>query len=102
MPAVRAAICEPSRSDQIATNAATSHCRASGALPPIGHSALPTPTSPTENIQMVSTQPELPVRCCTVQAMAIRIESDSAIAASASRCKTIVQNLLTALGVKDL
>src|SRR5260370_18059329 len=46
----------------------------------IGHSALPDPASP-----------ELPVRCCTVQAMAIRIESDSAIPARASRCKTIMQ-----------
>ena len=89
---MRRAICVPSRSDQINTNAATSHCRAAGAAPPIGHSALPAPTSPTENVQMVSTQPELPVLRCTVQAMAIRIESDSAIAARASRYKTVMGN----------
>src|SRR5471032_3395316 len=91
MPAVRTAICEPSRSDQIATKAATSHCRAFGALPETGHSALPAPVSPTENVQMVSTQPELPVRCCTIQATAIRIESDSAIASRASKYKTTMQ-----------
>ena len=33
MPAVRTAMCRPSRSDQIATSAATSHCRAFGAAP---------------------------------------------------------------------
>ena len=46
---------------------------------------------------MVSTQPELPVRCCTIQAPAIRTDSDSAIAASASRykqsCKKPVKRL---------
>jgi hypothetical protein len=47
----------------------------------MGHSALPAPTTPSEKIQMVSTRPELPVRCCTIQAIAIRIESDSATAA---------------------
>src|ERR1700730_3843069 len=40
---------------------------------------------------MVSTQPELPMRCCTIQAMAIRTESDSAIPARASRYKTVMQ-----------
>ena len=89
MPDVRTAMCRPSRSDQIATNAATSHCLALGSRPATGHSALPAPTSPSENVQMVSTQPELPVRCCTIQAPAIRSDSDSAIAASASRYKVI-------------
>ena len=72
-------MCIPSRSDQIATSAATSHCRALGAAPATGHSALPAPTRPTEKVQMVSTQPELPVRCCTIQATAIRTDSDSAM-----------------------
>jgi hypothetical protein len=49
------------------TSAATSHCRAFGASPPTGQSALAAPTSPTENVQTVSTQPELPVRCCATQ-----------------------------------
>ena len=85
MFAARSAICDPSRSAHSATNAAISHCRGFGAAPPIGHSALPAPVSPTENVQMVSTQPELPVRCCTSQAIVIRSESDSAIPAKASR-----------------
>src|SRR3984957_3318945 len=90
-------MCRPSRSDQIATRAATSHCRAFGAAPDIGHSALPAPTSPSEKVQMVSTQPELPVLLCTSHAPAIRADSDSAIAAKPSRyqeasiCKTIMQ-----------
>jgi len=50
------------------TRPATSHCRALGAVPATGHSALPVPTRPRERVQMVSTQPELPVRCCTNQA----------------------------------
>ena len=75
----------PNRSDQIATRAATSHCRAFGAAPPTGHNALPAPTRPTEKVQIVSTQPELPVRCCTSQAPAISNESDTAMAASAQR-----------------
>ena len=91
IPAVRIAIWMPSRSDQIATSAATSHCRALGAAPATGHSALPAPTSPSEKVQMVSTQPELPVRCCTTQATAIRIDSDSAIAASAPRYTIVMQ-----------
>ena len=41
---------------------------------------------------MVSTQPELPVRCCTSQAPAIRTDSETAIAASASRYKMVMQN----------
>jgi len=41
---------------------------------------------------MVSTHPELPVKCCTLQAMAIRIESASAIAARASRYNTVMRN----------
>jgi hypothetical protein len=85
------AICTPNRNDQIDTNAATSHCRAFGAAPPIGHSALPAPVSPTENVQMVSTQPELPVRCRTIQASDMRIESDTAIRASASKATMITQ-----------
>ena len=76
IPRCARAICGPSRSDQIATSAATSHCRAVGAAPPAGHSALPAPTSPSENVQMVSTQPELPVRCCTAHAPAISTDSD--------------------------
>ena len=32
-----------------------------------------------EKVQIVSTQPELPVRCCTSQAPAIRIESATAM-----------------------
>jgi hypothetical protein len=40
---------------------------------------------------MVSTQPELPVRCCTSHAPAIRTDKDSAIAAKASRKKIIMQ-----------
>ena len=102
MLAVRIAMCTPSRSDQIATKAATSHCRAFGAAPPTGHSALAAPTSPTANVQMVSTQPELPVRCCTIQAPAIRIDSDTAIAASASRYKIVMQKPVNRCGVKDL
>jgi hypothetical protein len=82
---VRAAICAPSRSDQIATSAATSHCRPFGAAPPTGHSALPAPVSPSEIVQMVSTQPELPLRCCTAHAPAISTDSATAMAASASR-----------------
>ncbi len=90
IPAVRAAMCTPSRSDQIASRAATSHCLEFGAVPAIGHSALATPTSPRENVQMVSTQPEFPVHCCTSQAMAISTESDTAMAISPSRNKAIM------------
>lgn len=92
MTAVRTAMCIPNRSDQTATRAATSHCRAFGAAPADGHSALPAPTAPTEKVQMVSIQPEFPVRCCTIQAMAIRIESDIAIPARTSRYETDMQN----------
>src|SRR6266700_221545 len=92
MPEVRMAICAPSRSDQIATSTATSHCRVFGAIPAIGQSALPAPTSPTEKVQMVSTQPELPVRCWTTQANAIRSVSETAIAAAALRYKTVISN----------
>ena len=59
---------------------------------PIGHNALPAPLSPTDNVQMVSTQPELPVRCCTIHAPAIRTDSDSAMATSASRYKLAMRN----------
>jgi hypothetical protein len=52
---------QASRSDQIATRAATSHWRAIGAAPDIGHNPLPAPTSRSENVQMVSIQPEFPV-----------------------------------------
>jgi hypothetical protein len=90
--AVRAAICAPNRSDQTATRAATRHCLALGAAPATGHSALPTPTRPSEKVQMVSTQPELPVRCCTRKAPAIRSDSETAMAASASRYKMVMQN----------
>src|SRR5262245_56527296 len=82
----------PSRSDQIATRPATSHCLAFGAAPAIGHSALPAPTSPSENVQMVSTQPELPVRCCTAQAPAIRMERETAIRTRAARKVSVMQN----------
>jgi len=85
----------PSRNDQIATRAATSHCRVFGAPFVSGQSALAAPTRPTAKVQIVSTQPELPVRCCTTQAPAIRIESDSAIAASATRYETIQNSYLT-------
>src|SRR5271154_7565092 len=91
MPEVRTAIWMPSRSDQIVTSDATSHCRAFGAASAIGHSELAAPTRPTENVQMVSTQPELPVRCCTTHAPAIRIESATAIAANAFKYKNIMQ-----------
>jgi hypothetical protein len=50
---------------------------------------LAAPTSPSENVQMVSTQPELPVRCCTIHAPAISADSESAIAAIAQRYKPI-------------
>jgi len=86
---VRTAMCKPSRSDQIATKAATSHCLAFGGLPATGHNALPAPTSPSENVQIVSTQPELPVRSRTIHAPAINSDNDNAIAASASRYKII-------------
>ncbi len=86
-------MCTPSRSDQTATRPATSHCRGFGAAPAIGHSALPTPVSPTANVQMVSTQPELPLRCCTIQAIAIRIDSDTAIPAKAARYPTVMQRI---------
>jgi len=95
MPAVRTAMCMPSRSDQTATRAATSHCRAFGAANAGGQSALAAPTRPTENVQMVSTQPELPVRCCTIQAPAIRTESAAAIAGSAVKYETIQNPYLT-------
>ena len=36
--------------------------------PPTGHKALQMPTSPSEKVQHVSTQPELPVRCGATQA----------------------------------
>jgi hypothetical protein len=41
------------------------------AAPATGQSALPASTRPSAKVQMVSTQPELPVRCCTTQAPAI-------------------------------
>ena len=41
---------------------------------------------------MVSTQPELPVRCCTTQAQAIKTQSDSAIASSAQRYTIVIWN----------
>jgi hypothetical protein len=91
IPAVRRAMCEPSRIDQIATKAATRHCRGLGAAPAIGHNALAAPVSPSENVQMVSTQPELPVRCCTSHAPAIRTDSATAIATTASRYERIMQ-----------
>ena len=85
MPLLRLAICEPSRTAQIATSAATSHCRAFGLAPSTGHSAEPAPTRPSEKVQMVSTQPELPVRCWMTQAPAISRHSDSAMKNSAFR-----------------
>jgi hypothetical protein len=51
---------------------------------------------------MVSTQPELPVRCCTSQAPAIRADSESAIAASASKYKTVMQSPAKSPSFKDL
>ena len=103
IPRVRAAMCEPSRTDQIATRAATSHCRALGAAPATGHSAEPAPTKPSENVQIVSTQPELPVRCCTSQAPAIRIDMDTAIKTSASRYRIVMESpdKRLKLGVSD-
>jgi hypothetical protein len=85
-------MCEPSRTDQIATSAATNHCRAFGEAPATGQSAEPAPTRPSENVQIVSTQPELPVRCCTSHAPVIRIDNDTAIAASASRYKIVMKS----------
>ena len=41
---------------------------------------------------MVSTQPELPVRCCTTQAPAISAASATAIPASASRYTAVMKN----------
>jgi hypothetical protein len=61
-----------------------------GAIPAIGQSALAAPTSPTEKVQMVSTQPELPLRCCTTQANAISSASETAIAAAALRYKAVI------------
>lgn len=62
------------------------------AVPATGQSALPAPTRPSAKVQMVSTQPELPVHCCTTQAPAIRIASETAMAASAPRYRTVMQN----------
>ncbi len=84
MPAVRMAMWTPSRSDQIATRAATSHCRGFGISPATGQSALAAPVSPTANVQMVSTQPELQVRSRTTHAIPIRTDSDTAMATRAS------------------
>jgi hypothetical protein len=83
--AVRMAIWPPSRNDQTTTRVATSHCREPGNAPAIGQSAPAAPTRSTDKVQIVSTQPELPVRCCTTQATAIKAESDSAMAAMAPR-----------------
>src|SRR5437667_11129222 len=85
----------PSRNAQTATRVATSHCRAVGTVAPIGQSAPAAPTRPTDKVQIVSTQPELPLRCCTTQASAIRTDSDSAmtdsdIAPTAPRSKTLL------------
>jgi hypothetical protein len=41
---------------------------------------------------MVSIQPEFPVCCRTSQPLAISTDSDTVIAASASRCKAVIQN----------
>jgi len=68
------------------------HCPALAAAPSTSHSVLPAPTRPSAKVQMAPTQPELPVRCCTTQAPAIRIDSDTAMAASASRYKMVMQN----------
>jgi len=62
-----------------------------GAAPPSGQSALPAPTSPTAKVQIVSTQPEFPVRCCTAHAPAIRTDSETAIATNASKYKMLIQ-----------
>jgi len=51
IPAVRRAMCEPSRIDQIATNAATSHCRGLGAAPAIAIARWRPPVSPSENVR---------------------------------------------------
>ena len=69
IPAVRCAMCSPSRSDQIATRRRDQplpRVRRRRRRPATARRAAP--TSPTEKVQMVSTQPELPVRCCTSQA----------------------------------
>jgi hypothetical protein len=83
MPAERTAMCSPSRNAQANTSAATIHCRAGKDSVENGHSAAPTPTSPTAKVQMVSTQPELPVRCWTIQATAISRQSPAAMAITA-------------------
>jgi hypothetical protein len=58
--------------------------------PAIGHSAPTAPFKPSEKVQMVSTQPELPVRRCTSQALAIRTDSASAIAARPPKYQMIM------------
>jgi hypothetical protein len=58
-------------------------------LPPV--IALPAPVKPSANVQMVSTQPELPVHYWTSQAPLIRTDSVTAIAANASRYQRIMQ-----------
>jgi len=50
------------------------------------------PRNPSEKVQIVSTQPELPVRCCTTQAPAISTESDAAMATSALRYNAVMKN----------
>ena len=57
---------------------------------------------PRENVQMVSTQPELPVRCCTSQAPTVRTDSESAVAASASKYRTVMQSPAKSPSFKDL
>jgi hypothetical protein len=47
-------------------------------------SAASAPTPPVPNVQVTSTQPELPVRCCINQAPVIAMESATAIIAVAA------------------
>ena len=75
-------------------SAATIHCRAGNASVENCHSAATAPTSPNRERQMVSTQPELPVRCCTIQAAAISAQSGVGMTTSAITIETAIGALL--------
>ena len=83
MPAERMAMCSPSRRVQAMTSAATMNCRDGNASCAKRPQRRDHADEPVENVQMVSTQPELPVRCWMIQAAAISVPSAAAIAASA-------------------
>ena len=51
-----------------------------------------TRAKPSETVQIASTQPALPVLGYTIQVPAIRTESKTATAASASRYRTVMKN----------